>query len=71
MERQSVNSSELRSLGYDLKSRTMEAEFTDGPVYRYFNVPPEKYRQLMAAPSLGAYFNKNIRGIHAYMKVSG
>ena len=69
MERQSVNSSELRSVGYDVKTRTMEAEFTDGPVYRYFNVPPDAHRQLMAAPSIGAYFNKNIRGVYPYMKV--
>ena len=69
MERLSLNSSVLRSVGYDARTGVLEAEFTGGAVYRYFNVPPEKHRALLAAASHGTYFNKNIRDEYAYMKV--
>ncbi len=69
MERQEITSGVLRSVGYDARLRVLEAEFATGAVYRYFNVPPQKYRGLMAAASHGTYFNQNIRDEYAYMKV--
>ena len=39
MERQSVSSSNLASVGYDPNSETLEIEFKGGTIYRYFNVP--------------------------------
>lgn len=60
MERQSVNSSNLISVGYDEDSSILEVEFKGG-VYRYYNVPSFEYERLMAASSHGVYFNANIR----------
>ena len=34
-----VRSSALRSVGYDQEQRVLEIEFTNGAVYRYFDVP--------------------------------
>ena len=61
IERTPVRSSALRSVGYDEDSQTLEIEFTNGAVYRYFNVPPEVYRGLMAAESHGRYFHQQVR----------
>jgi hypothetical protein len=61
MERQSVVSSNLVSVGYDEDSSTLEVEFKSGAVYRYFNVPLFEYERLMAASSHGIYFNANIK----------
>jgi hypothetical protein len=30
-------------------------------IYRYLDVPPQAYSELLAAPSKGLYFNSNIR----------
>ena len=58
MKRQPVSSSNLRSVGYDPETKTLEVEFQNGSVYQYFNVPNNVYRELMAAPSHGRYFHK-------------
>ena len=60
MQRQSVNSSNLVSVGYDPTSDTLEIEFKNGTIYRYFNVPPFEHERLMSASSHGIYFNSNI-----------
>lgn len=66
MERQPVSSSNLKSVGYDRDRRVLEIEFQNGRVYRYHDVPPEEYEELMKAPSLGRYFIANIRDGYGY-----
>ncbi|MGA2032943.1 MAG: KTSC domain-containing protein [Thermoguttaceae bacterium] len=61
IRRSAVASSALRSVGYDEGRRILEIEFTNGAVYRYFDVPAEVYRGLMAAASHGRYFNRQVR----------
>ena len=70
MKRQPVVSSSLRSVGYDEASRTLEIEFRSGAVYRYYEVPPEVYRELMEAPSKGRCFQGAIRDNYRYAKVA-
>jgi hypothetical protein len=69
MQRQPVTSSNLRSVGYDPDSRTLEIEFQTGRVWRYANVPPSVYSTLMAADSKGSYFNSCIRDAFPDMPV--
>lgn len=65
MERAPVSSSVLRSVGYDKRSSTLEVEFEDGDVYRYFLVPPRVFAGLMATAdageSVGRYFNEHVK----------
>ncbi len=61
MTRQPVTSSNLRSVGYDRHTRTLEIEFLNSGLYQYFDVPPEVFDGLMAAPSHGAYFEQQVR----------
>ena len=60
MERKRVNSSKLRSVGYDEKTQTLEIEFTNGQVYQYPKVYPEVYRRFMAAPNPTSFFDDKI-----------
>lgn len=58
-----VNSSNLFALGYDSGLFILRATFKpSNTIYDYFDVPPEIYAALMAAPSLGKYFGENIAG---------
>lgn len=61
MDVQSVESSVLAAIGYDRKEHVLEATFRTGRVYRYFDVPAAVYKGLLNAPSVGSYFNRNIR----------
>ncbi len=60
MERKSVNSSTIRSVGYEPSSQTLEIEFTSGSICQYSRVSAEIYRKLMAAPTIGSFFKNNI-----------
>lgn len=69
MNRQSVTSSNIASIGYDTNSQTLEVEFLNGGVYQYFDVPQHVYEGLMNADSHGQYLARNIKGIYRYSKV--
>jgi KTSC domain len=65
-----MTSTMLASVGYDATTWTLEAEFTNGGIYRYFDVPPEVHEGLMAAESHGRYFNAHIRGCYPYDRLA-
>ncbi len=59
MRRSPVESSTLRSIGYDAHRRELELEFLDsGDIYRYFDVSAAEYAEFMAADSKGTYLNQ-------------
>lgn len=55
-----VNSSAIRAVGY--VDSTLTVEFHTGRVYDHPNVPYHIYIGLMQADSMGAYYNRHIRG---------
>lgn len=61
MKRQSVESSNLASVGYDAANEILEIAFNHGGVYQYFDVPENIYEELMNASSHGQYFDRNIK----------
>lgn len=69
MERQSVKSSNLASIGYDEENEILEVEFKNGGVYQYFDVPENVYDELMNADSHGVYFSSNIRNEYEFEKI--
>lgn len=69
MDRIDVVSSNLKAVGYDEGSETLEIEFRDGRVYHYFGVPPEEHRALMEAGSHGKYLAAEIKDRYRYEKV--
>jgi len=61
MARQPIDSSSLKSVGYDASAQTLEVEFHHGAVYVYLDVPQDVFEELKAAESKGLFFNSNIR----------
>ena len=61
MIRQPVNSSAVRSVGYDRRSRTLEVEFTSGEVYRYLGVERIVFGALLRSDSPGRFVNERIK----------
>ena len=70
MRRQSVTSSNLASVGYDPSSQTLEVEFQNGSVYRYFNVPQTIYEGLMRASSSGSFLASQVKDRFPYSRVA-
>ncbi len=69
MKRFPVASSNLRSVGYDAASQTLEVEFKDSGVYQYYGVPEPVYQGLMGAGSKGGYLADYVRGVYRYRRV--
>jgi KTSC domain len=69
VDREFVTSSNIRSVGYDSKSETLEIEFNNGTVYQYYNVPSPVFDELMMAPSVGKFFNSQIKNSFPYARV--
>ena len=70
MKRHAVDSSLLRSVGYDAELCVLEIELAPGRVYRYYQVPARVHRHLLEAPSPGAYFNREIRSTYPYEEIT-
>ncbi len=69
MNRKPVNSSNIRSIGYDPQSATLEVEFSSAEIYQYFNVPKYLYQNLISASSNGQFLNDYIKYRYQYQKI--
>lgn len=67
MERTSVSSSNIESIGFE--DNVLEIEFKNGSVYQYYDVEEHIYESLMAAESYGRYLAQNIKGFYRYSRV--
>ncbi len=68
MDRISIRSSNIVSVGYDGVSERLEIEFDNG-VYQYSSVPMAVHSGLMSASSAGRYFHENIKDKYTCVKV--
>jgi hypothetical protein len=59
--RKPVRSSNIKSVGHDGKS-TLQVEFHSGQVWNY-PADAAQHRAMITAPSVGAYFHRNIRDL--------
>ncbi len=64
-----VQSSNVASVGYSRHLRALEIEFVRGAVYRFLDVPPALYRQLLASESKGHFIAERIRGRYEFVRV--
>jgi KTSC domain len=70
MNRISVSSSNLASVGYDRTTQMLEIEFLHGGIYQYPGVPSSVYDGLMTADSHGSYFYNHVKKAgYSYQKV--
>ena len=63
MNRITVTSSNVDSVGYDLNTQTLEVGFKNGYVYQYFDVPEPIYQQMINTDSAGKFLINNIKGV--------
>lgn len=64
-----VQSSNIRSVGYDAESQTLAVEFSSGAVYEYDGLPADVVESLLTAGSIGSYFARAIRAQYSGRKV--
>jgi KTSC domain len=69
IKREPISSSGLAAVGYSKRRHILEIKFVNGAVYRYLNVPPSIYRDLMSAVSKGRYYDSNIRGNYRSLRL--
>ena len=69
MKRQAVNSSQIKSVGYDAASKVLEIEFHPGSVYQYEDVPQDLADSLVRADSVGHFFGQHVKGVFTHRKV--
>ena len=57
-----VVSSNIKQIGFEVKSRTLVIQFKSNTYYSYADVPYSVFLALEAAKSKGSYFGANIKG---------
>lgn len=68
MERVSVSSSNIATVGHDEPSQILEVEFLTGAVYEYYDVPEHVYQELISASSVGSYFAQRIKNVYSFAR---
>ncbi|MEO7978754.1 KTSC domain-containing protein [Flavobacterium sp.] len=65
MEREYVESTMIRSYGFDSSTSILEVEFNNGAIWHYFDIPESVFYEMKSAGSCGKFFNANIKGHYA------
>lgn len=63
---QPVSSSNIAAVGYDAENQTVYVQFLNGSTYAYRGVPEHEFENLLTAPSVGSYLNRNFKNIYPY-----
>lgn len=66
IEMENVESSNLEQIGYDDETETLAIVFHSGSLYHFHGVPRSTFEGLRAAPSVGKFFNAEVRGFYDY-----
>ena len=69
MERQFIESSMIRSFGYEPNSSTLEIEFNSGEVWQYFNFPESLWYEFENSESKGKFFHREIKNQYSESRV--
>ena len=69
MDKHPVASSNVRAIGYDPETQTLEVEFHGGSVYQYYGVPDNMHQNIMEASSKGQFLHMYIKNSYPYSRV--
>lgn len=69
LPRQPVRSSNVKDVGYDPATQTLEVGFKSGASYRYAGVSPARYNELLNARSKGTFLRETIIPAHKAVRV--
>ncbi|MDB5663090.1 MAG: hypothetical protein JWN59_1428 [Sphingomonas bacterium] len=64
-----VDSSAILTIDHDAATARLVIRFVSGRRYAYAGVPAEVYAAMLAAPSMGVFFNAHIRGVYPFTAV--
>jgi hypothetical protein len=67
--RDRIESTAIVSVGYSKRRHILEIQFANGAIYRYLQVAPSVYRDLIATDSKTRYYDANIKGNYRSMRV--
>ena len=70
MDKHNVASSNVKAIGYDDGTETLEVEFLDGRVYQYYGVSESTHSQFMGASSKGQFLHIYIKNRYPYSRVA-
>ena len=71
MKREPVDSTAIKSIGYNEDKQLLEVEILEtGRVYQYHDVPLEEYFDFMDAKSLGEYYNRVIKENYGFREMA-
>jgi hypothetical protein len=68
MQRKTISSSSIKSVGYSIEKQVLEVEFNGGTVYYYLEVVPIEVVKLVFAESVGSCFAANIKNKYKCVK---
>ncbi len=66
--KQTPESSQISSIGYDVDTRIFEIVYKNGSKYHYKNVKPELWEEAQTAISIGKFCAANIKP-HEFTKI--
>ena len=69
MNKLNVVSTNVKSIGYDNGTQTLEVEFLNARVYQYYGVPEHIHDQFMQASSKGKFLHAYIKDQYPYSRV--
>ena len=61
MQRKSIESSMICSIGFDFSNSTLEIEFNSGAVWQYYDFPESLWYDFENCESQGQFFHREIR----------
>ena len=64
-----IDSTAIAKVGYSKRRHILEIEFANGAVYRYLDVSPSVYHDLMSAESRTQFYDFNIKGKYSSVHV--
>ncbi len=69
MERNFIESSMIRSIGYESEMCVLEVEFNSGAIWQYSNFPESLWYEFENASSKGKFFHNEIKNIYPESRV--
>jgi len=69
MDRKNIESSMIRSIGYDANNSTLEIEFNSGAVWQYFDFPESLWYEFESSDSQGKFFHREIKNQYSESRV--
>jgi hypothetical protein len=69
MNRTIIESSMIRSIGYDADNSTLEIEFNSGAIWQYFDFPESIWYEFEGTDSQGKFFHREIKNQYSESQV--